>query len=149
MQVDGPITNLRLLIPTSLLCEDGSDIEADSLCFWIEVQHKQTRRKIKKFPDIRALDELVQRQIQEVKLQFRSRLIQAAAKVFDSLSIEILECEFAKKLSTSTFDYYSRASDLVQHIRHFRDKMMVYSPSDALMCLTFSSSLKGVVPDWF
>lgn len=62
MQVDGPITNLRWLRPTSPLHEGGFDNEADSPRFRMEVQHDQTRRKIK-FTDIRTLDELVQRQI--------------------------------------------------------------------------------------
>ena len=50
----------------------------------------------------------------------------SVAKVFDStLSKDILKCEFQKKFSTPTFDYYSRVSDLIQHIAHFRDKMVV------------------------
>ena len=40
-------------------------------------------------------------------------------------------------------------SDPVQHIRHFWDKMMVYSSNDLLLCLTFLSCLKGVASDWF
>ena len=62
-QVDGHITNLRRSRPTSLLLEDNSDNEADSLRFQTVVQHNQTRRKIEEFPDIRTLDELVQKQI--------------------------------------------------------------------------------------
>ena len=65
------------------------------------------------------------------------------------LSKEILECEFPKKFSTPTYDYYSVVSDLVQHIRHFQDKMVIYSHNDPIMCLTFPSSLKGVASDWF
>ena len=74
----------------------------------------------------------------------------AAAKVSDSpLPKEGLECEFPKKFSTPIFDYYCGASDLFQNIRHFRDKMLVHSHKNPLMYLTFSSSLKGVSPDWF
>ena len=35
-------------------------------------------------------------------------------------------------------------SDLVQHIMHFWNKMVVHSRNDQLTCLTFPSSLKGV-----
>ena len=72
------------------------------------------------------------------------------AKIHESpLSKEIQESEFSKKFSTLTFDYYSRVSDLVQHIRHFRDKMVIYACNDQIMCLTFPASLKGVASDWF
>ena len=58
----------------------------------------------------------------------------STVKVFDShLSKEILECDFPKKFSTLTFDYYSRVSDVVQHIRHFQNKIMIYSCDDPIM----------------
>jgi len=65
------------------------------------------------------------------------------------LSEAILECEFLKKFTTLAFDYYSRASDPVQHIKHFRDKIVIYSRNDPLLCLTIPSGLKGVTSDWF
>ena len=84
------------------------------------------------------------------KAAVRSGMTLATAKVSDSpLSEEILECEFPKKFSTPTFDYCCGASDPVQHIRHFRDKMLVHSRKNPLICQTFSSSLKGVSSDWF
>jgi len=67
-QVDEPITNLRRLRPTSLLRTDGSDNEAESPCFQMGVHYDQTRRKIEEFLDIKRLNMLVQRQIQEAKL---------------------------------------------------------------------------------
>ena len=85
-----------------------------------------------------------------MKLQFRRSLTLEVSKVCDSpLSEETLKCEFSKKFSPPTFDYYSGASDPVQHIRHFRDKMIIHSRNDALMYLTFPFSLKGVASDWF
>jgi len=36
------------------------------------------------------------------------------------------ECEYSRKFLTPTFDYYSKVSDLVQHIWHFWDKMVIY-----------------------
>jgi len=81
-------------------------------------------------------------------LQFYDGLTLVATKISDSLlSEDILEREFTKMLSTVTFDYYSVASDPAQHIRHFRDKMVVYSRTDALICLSFPFSLKGVTSD--
>jgi len=49
------------------------------------------------------------------------------------------------KLSTT----YSGVSDQVQHIRYFRDKMVIYSRNDPMMCFTFPCSLKGVASYWF
>ena len=54
-----------------------------------------------------------------------------------------------KKFSILTFNYYCGESNPVQYIRHFRDKMVVQSRNDPLIYLTFMSSLKGVVSDWF
>jgi len=85
-------------------------------------------------PNIRILDELIERRIKEAKLHLNSRSTLSATKVFDSpLSKEILECEFSKKFSTSTFDYYSRMSDPIQHIRHFWDKI-VLTPAMIRLC---------------
>jgi len=65
------------------------------------------------------------------------------------LSEETQRCRFSRKFSTPTFDYYSGASDPVQHIRHFRDKKVIYSHNDPVICVTFPSNLKGAVSDWF
>ena len=46
-----------------------SDNEAYSLHFHAEAYHRQTRRKIEESTDIRLLDELIQRRIEEAKLQ--------------------------------------------------------------------------------
>ena len=50
---------------------------------------------------------------------------------------------------TLTFNYYSVANNPIQHIRHFQDKMVVYSRNDQLFCSTFPSSLNFVASDWF
>ena len=73
---------------------------------------------------------------------------QSAIKISSShLSELILGHEFPRKFTTPNFDYYSGTTDSVQHIRYFLNKMVVYSRSEALMCLTFPSSLKGVTSD--
>ena len=103
---------MRRPISTSPLYEDNFDNEADSLRYQTGVQRGQIRRKIEELPDIRTLDELVQRRIQEAKLQFCSGLILAVSKVLDSPLFEgIMECEFPRKFSDPTFDYYFGASD--------------------------------------
>jgi len=107
---------------------------------------KRTQRG-RKISRLQALDELIQRWITEAKLQ--SRPTPSAVKVSDSpLSKEIQKCEFPKKFSTLTFNYYSRVSDPVQYIRHFPDKMVIYSRNDPIMCLTFLFNLKGAASDW-
>jgi len=58
---------------TSSLHEDRCDNEADSFRSWAGVQHDQTRRRIEEFPYIQTLDELVQRRIEETKMQLHSR----------------------------------------------------------------------------
>ena len=69
-------------------------------------------------------------------------------KIHESLlSKEIQDYEFPKKFFTPTFDYYSRVSYLVQYLRHFQDKMVIYSRNDSIKCLTFLVSLKGVTSD--
>jgi len=81
-------------------------------------------------------------------LQFNSRLALSTVKVSDfPLSKPILECLFLKKFLTPTFNYYSGVSDPVQHIRHFRYKMVIYSRNDLILCLTFPFSLKVVALD--
>jgi len=85
-RVDGPISNLRRSKLISPMHEDGSDNKADSPCFQTKTQHDQIRRRTEEFPDIRILDELVQRQIEEAKLQLRSGSKQDTAKVSISLS---------------------------------------------------------------
>jgi len=54
-----------------------------------------------------------------------------------------------RKFSTPTFNYYSVVHDLVQHIRHFRDKMIINSHNNLIICLTFLSILKVITSDWF
>jgi len=109
------------------------------------IQKQAWKRRISRLP---SLDKVIQRRIKEDKLQFDCRSMLSTAKVSESsLSKEILECEFLKKFSTLTFDCYSRMGDPVQHIRHFRDKMVIYSRNNLIMCLTFPSNLKGVTSD--
>jgi len=65
------------------------------------------------------------------------------------LSKDIQEYKLSRKFLTSTFDSYTGASNPIQHIRHFQDKMMFYFHNDWVMCLTFPSSLRGATSEWF
>jgi len=97
--------------------------------------------------DLHALDELIQKWIVEYKLQDHLTTI---VKIPDSpLSVEIQECEFPGKFSTSTCDYYARVSDPVQHIQYFQENTIVYSHNDPVMCFTFPFSLKDAASGWF
>jgi len=119
MKSDGPITNLRRPRTTSPMSKITPTTKQTRLVMK-RVQRGRTRRKVEELSDIRTLDERVQRRLQEVKLQLCSGSILSAAKFSDSsLFEEILKCEFAKKFSTPTFDYYSGTRNSVQHIRHF------------------------------
>ena len=96
---------------TSPMYEENSDNEAGSSRYQIGVQRGQTRRKIEELPDIIILDELVRRRIQEAKLHPCSEPTLSAIRVSDSPHCkEILKCEFSKKFSAPSFDYYSRVS---------------------------------------
>ena len=55
---------------------------------------------------------------------------------------------FLRKFVMSSFDLYSRVTDPIQHLRHYQNKMTVYSHDD-LMSRVFPSSVKGVASYWF
>jgi len=56
---------------------------------------------------------------------------------------------FPKKFVVPSFDCYTRETDPVQHLRAYQVRMAVHSYDDHLLCRVFSSSLRGVVLDWF
>nr|XP_023910501.1 uncharacterized protein LOC112022155 [Quercus suber] len=49
----------------------------------------------------------------------------------------------------STFTMYKGRTDLVEHVSHFNQRMVVYSKDEALMCKVFPSSLGLVMMRWF
>ena len=97
-------------------------------------------------PNLLTLDESIQKRIVEAKSLDHPNPI---TKINDSLLRRDPKCKFPRKFLTPTFDYYFKVSDSVQHIRHVRDKMVIYSRKDLIMCLTFPSILKGATSDWF
>ena len=47
------------------------------------------------------------------------------------------------------FTVYNSRTDLVEHVSHFNQKMIVHSKDEALMCKVFPSSLRPVAMRWF
>jgi len=68
-------------------------------------------------PNLLTLNELIQKWIVDAKLP--QHLIPTTRLHDFLLSKDIQKCELLRKFSTPTFDRYTGASDLVQHIRHF------------------------------
>ena len=48
-----------------------------------------------------------------------------------------------------SFECYSGATDPIQHLHQYQDKMAVHSHDDLLLSRVFPSSLKGAAYDWF
>jgi len=97
--------------------------------------------------DLRVLEELIQKRI--VKAKLPQHLVPTTRLHEFPLFKDIQECELLKKFLTPALNSYTGASDLIQHIRHFQDKTMLYSRNDQVMCLTFPSSLRGAMSEWF
>ena len=49
----------------------------------------------------------------------------------------------------STFTMYNGRTDLVEHVSHFNQRMVVHSKNEALMCKAFPSSLGPMAMRWF
>ena len=54
-----------------------------------------------------------------------------------------------RQFTQSTFTMYNGRIDLVEHVSHFNQMMVVYSKNKALMCKVFPSSLGPVAMRWF
>ena len=48
-----------------------------------------------------------------------------------------------------TFTIYNEKIDLMEHVRHFNQRMTIYSRNKALMCKVFPSSLEPIAMRWF
>ena len=48
-----------------------------------------------------------------------------------------------------TFTIYNGRTDLMEHVSHFNQRMVVHSKNEALMCKIFPSSLGLVAMRWF
>ena len=54
-----------------------------------------------------------------------------------------------RRFNQLTFSLYNGWTDLVDHVSHFNQKMVVHSKDEALMCKIFPSSLGLMVMRWF
>ena len=54
-----------------------------------------------------------------------------------------------RRLNQLTFTIYNGRTDLVEHVRHFNQRMTVHSKNKTLMCKVFPSSLGPVAMKWF
>ena len=56
---------------------------------------------------------------------------------------------FPIKFIMQSFEYYSGATNPIQHLWQFQDKMAVHSHDDLHLSHVFPYNLKGAVYDWF
>ena len=97
---------------------------------------------------IEDLVEMVRKGIHEDTSQPRGGPGRSILRIFDyPLSEEITSHWFPKKFVIPNFDCCTGVTDPVKHLRVYQVKMTVHSHDDLLMCLVFSSSLKGVALD--
>ena len=54
-----------------------------------------------------------------------------------------------RRFHQPTFTIYNGQIDLVEHVSHFNQRMVVHSKNEALMCKIFPSSLGLVAMRWF
>jgi len=65
------------------------------------------------------------------------------------LSEDITSHRFPKKFIMPSFECYYMATDPIQHLRQYQDKMAVHSHDNLLLSRVFPSSLKGASYDCF
>ena len=61
----------------------------------------------------------------------------------------IEKAKLPKRFHQPTFDMYNGQTDPVEHVSQFKQKMVVHSQDEALMCRVFSSSLGPMSMRWF
>ena len=102
-----------------------------------------------KTPRIEDLVEMVRKRIHDIP-QSRNGSGSSILRISDSpLLDKITSHRFSKKFVIPSFDCYTRVINLVHHIRAYQVKIVVHSYDDFLTCRVFSSSLKGLVLNWF
>ncbi|XP_065631483.1 uncharacterized protein LOC136068358 [Quercus suber] len=62
---------------------------------------------------------------------------------------KIEEAKLPRCFHQLTFTIYNGRIDLVEHVSHFNQRMVVHSKDEALMCKVFPSSLGPVAMRWF
>ena len=61
----------------------------------------------------------------------------------------IEKAKLPKRFHQPTFAMYNGRTDLVEHVSQFKQKMVVHSQDEALMCRVFPSSLGSMPMRWF
>ena len=61
----------------------------------------------------------------------------------------IEKAKLPRRFHQPTFAMYNSHTDLVEHMSQFKQKMVVHSQDQALMCRVFSSSLGPMPMRWF
>ena len=61
----------------------------------------------------------------------------------------IVKAKLPHRFTQSTFTIYNGRIDLIEHVSHFNQRMVIHSRNKALMCKVFPSSLGPVAMRWF
>lgn len=64
-------------------------------------------------------------------------------------SEEIEKTDLPNRFTRPTFTIYDGKIDLVEHVSHYNQSMVIYSKNEALMCKIFPSSLGPIAMRWF
>ena len=74
----------------------------------------------------------------------------ALSQISKSLFTQGIEkAKLPRRFHQPTFAMYNGRMDLVEHVSQFKQKMIVYSQNEALMCRVFQSSLGPMAMKWF
>ena len=76
-----------------------------------------------------------------------SRALRQISK--SSFTQRIDRAKLPHRFAQPTFTIYNGRTDLVEHVSHFNQRIVVYSRNKALMCKVFPSSLGTVAMSWF
>ena len=56
--------------------------------------------------------------------------------------------KLSQRFTQPTFTMYNGRTDLVEHVSHFNQRMVVHSKNETLMCKVFPSSLGSIMIRW-
>ena len=82
-----------------------------------------------------------------VALDAMSRVLRRAARSLFSEQMERIE--MPRQFTLSPFIIYDGKTDLVKHVSHYIQMMLLYSHNNGLMCKVFSSNLGPTAMRWF
>ena len=101
-----------------------------------------------KIPRVKDIEKIVRKQVERaVQLHQKDTKPYGLAILNSPLSEEISSHHFRKKFMMPSFEHYSGATNPIQHLRQYQDKMVVHSHEDAFLSRVFPSSLKGTAYD--